>query len=336
VLRRLVLAAAVAAALHAPIARAAEYHVATTGSGSACTVGAPCATIAAALALAGPRDTIWIHAGTYLEAITTAGAADINGGSSWPTALIVSAWPGDAVTLRPGATQNGVVFLAETSASWIEFVGLRLDAVNVTGAQAVKVTSGGEGASTHVRFRDGEVFNSPANGVLTSEGGDFVEVVRMAIYANGRHLNLDHGVYFSSDDNLVDDCNIYGNAATGVHVYDGGPSEPDRNTIRNSRVYGNGLAGPTGEGIQTCGTNHLITGNEVFGNGTGAGISVYHEAGVCESANATVTANHVYGNLSAIEIQAGATGTVESANVLAAPFRESMRGGTAVTSGSVR
>ncbi|MEX2205620.1 MAG: hypothetical protein WEF50_05260 [Myxococcota bacterium] len=77
----------------APVARAAEYHVAKTGSGSACTLESPCPAIAAGLAVAGGGDTLWIHAGTYVEPIDT-DVSTISGGSSSETQLTISAWPG--------------------------------------------------------------------------------------------------------------------------------------------------------------------------------------------------------------------------------------------------
>jgi parallel beta-helix repeat protein len=54
-----------ATALVAGTVGAAEYHVTPTGSGSACSMAAPCGTVGAAQTLAAAGDTVWIHGGNY-------------------------------------------------------------------------------------------------------------------------------------------------------------------------------------------------------------------------------------------------------------------------------
>src|SRR5690349_6190859 len=53
-------------ALSAVPAGAATYHVAPTGSGTACTLAAPCRQIRTALLLVAPNDTIQVADGSYL------------------------------------------------------------------------------------------------------------------------------------------------------------------------------------------------------------------------------------------------------------------------------
>ncbi|MCW3015522.1 MAG: hypothetical protein JWO02_2614, partial [Solirubrobacterales bacterium] len=62
----------VAVAAHASVGQAATRYVAPSGSGSACTVGAPCASWNSAYAAAAPGDTVEVAAGTYPSQTFTA------------------------------------------------------------------------------------------------------------------------------------------------------------------------------------------------------------------------------------------------------------------------
>src|SRR5262245_60272265 len=63
-------------------ASAAEYFVAPGGSGTACSMAAPCGRVEDAQALAVAGDTVWIRGGTYAFAATaTVGASFTKSGS---------------------------------------------------------------------------------------------------------------------------------------------------------------------------------------------------------------------------------------------------------------
>ncbi len=248
---------------------AAELHVATTGddrfSGSEAT---PYRTIRRALDVASRGDTILLHAGTYEERISTQDGP-IRGGQSWADALTIAAIPGEAVVLQPPAGSTRVVMLADPIASFIVFRGLVLDASRVS-HEAVKITwttFGPSNGSHHIRIEDSEVMNAPGQGLLV--GGHHNEFVRLRVHDNGR-TDLEHGLYITGPDNLVDGCEVYRNAGWGVHLYNGDANDVDRNVIRNNRIRDNARVGRRGAGIVlSSGRDNIAFNNVIFGNQLG-------------------------------------------------------------------
>ena len=318
-MRALVLLALLAIA---PLARGAEYHVTTTGSGSACTLGAPCATIAAGLAVAGPNDVLWIHAGTYVEAINS-DATTITGGSSWATRLIIAEWPGDTVVLRPAGGLE-VVNLDSGTASYVEISGLALDGVNVSNT-VVKLTWIGveTNSSNHIRIRRCEIYNG-FNGVLVSGvHATFNEFVSNHVHHNTRGGH-GHGFYISSSDNLLYDNEVdHHDESYGIHVYLGGSGTGvDRNRVLFNRTHHNGL-GPTGGGgiLISSGEDNEVRGNRNWSNDSGITIYGGDPPGHLNPAVDTIVAdNYNWDNIhGAILVAAEATGTIETNNSTTQP-----------------
>ena len=261
---------AVAALLLAPaaFALANDHHVATTGDDwGAGSATAPFRTIRQALNVAGPGDTVYLHAGTYAEQVSTYQGA-IQGGASWADALIISALPGDTVVLEPHSGSERVFTLAAASASYIVVRGIVMDARNVK-YEGVKVTWSGvdpANSSHHIRIEDSEVLNSPGQGVLVD--GHHNELLRLRVHGNGVS-DFDHGIYITSRDNLVDGCEVYQNAGSGVHVYNGAAKGADRNIVRNNRIRDNARIGRRGSGIvlssgeENIAFNNVISGNKI-------------------------------------------------------------------------
>jgi hypothetical protein len=87
--------------LASPLAHAATYYVATSGSDShPCTETQPCATVAQAASHMTAGDTLYVRGGTYSETITA--ATRLPSGTSWNTAVTVAGYPGETVTLTGG------------------------------------------------------------------------------------------------------------------------------------------------------------------------------------------------------------------------------------------
>jgi hypothetical protein len=296
------------ALLLAPLAHGAEYHVAKTGSGSECTLEAPCLTIAAGLVVAGAGDTLWIHAGTYAEPIET-DVSMIDGGSSWETRLTVAAWPGDIVVLRP-ASGDHVVNFAAASASYVELNGLDLDGAHVA-LQAVKIhyTADVANASHHIRLRDCQIHNAPSNGILVAGPfSTFNEFIGVNVHDNGGH-----GVYISTADNLLFDSDVWNHRTYGVHVFHSSKSGVDRNRILFNRTHGNGKAGVGAGILLASGTGNEARGNRSWNNDIG--IYVF-----ADSVDASVTGNWTWANTDKqILIDRRATGTIDSDNSTTRP-----------------
>jgi len=262
---------ACSALLLAPrLGRAAEYHVSTIGNdGAAGSLSNPFRTVRRALDRAGPGDTVLIHAGTYAEHIST-GDGPIRGGTSWSNALVIAAMPGETVVLQPPARSQRVVHLADRRASYIVLRGLALDARNV-GSEAVKITWSSpdrSNTSHHVRIEDSEISGAPGHGVLVVVA-HHNEFIRLRVHDNGS-TDFDHGFYIAGPDNLIDGCDVYGNAGWGVSVYNGDAPDADRNVVRNNRLHHNARVRRRGAGlILSSGDGNLAYNNVVFANKVG-------------------------------------------------------------------
>ncbi|MEX2204672.1 MAG: right-handed parallel beta-helix repeat-containing protein [Myxococcota bacterium] len=252
----------------APRAFAVERHVSPTGNdGAAGSLALPYRTLRHALDRAGPGDTIYLHAGTYPEAVSTNDGA-IRGGTSWSNALVIASYPGDMVVLAPPAGTHRVLMFASAQASYVVVRGLVLDARNVR-YEGVKITwsSSKSNSSHHVRIEDSEVVGAPGQGVLVT--GHHNEFLRLRVHRNGV-TDFDHGFYIASPDNLIDGCEVFDNAGWGVSVFNGHANESDRNIVRNNRIHHNARAGRRGAGIiLSSGDDNVAINNVIYGNKIG-------------------------------------------------------------------
>ena len=157
----------------------------------------------------------------------------------------------------------------------------------------------------HIRLLDMECSNSLASGGFATIGTtSFIEIAGTCTAAgmctckahdNGDNPRLDHGMYISSDDTTVSGCQLYDNAAMGIQFWTEGGVVNSRNVLRNSFIYGNGLAGVAVGGAEDA----LIANNVVHDNPDGI-ISLNGQRH--RIVNNTVTRNARYG----VEVQTGA------------------------------
>jgi Right handed beta helix region len=301
----------------ARVSNAATYYVATTGNdANPGTEAQPFRNINRGVQGLQPGDTLVVHSGTYAEYIDTSTTA-INGGSSWSNATTIKAAPGETVTIRP-SSGGWVVYLQGGNAKYIVFDGLIFDAVNVL-YDAVKITYGsptGNVPAHHIRISNGEIKNAQRQGILTSHGSDGNEFINLNVHHNGQD-GFDHGFYITSQDNLIQGCDIHDNASRGIQIYSNGAYTAHNNIIRNNRIHNNGagdvgapsvtLSSGTGntaynnliynEGsafqIDYSGTNSSILNNTIYNVGTGVNIG-------CGSSTTTVRNNIIYQASSAI------------------------------------
>src|SRR5262245_56722869 len=79
------------------------YYLSTSGSdASAGSAAAPWATLRHAIPLLHPGDTLYLRGGTYAQSIN-ATSFTVPSGTSWSSPVTISAYPGEAVTLRPSS-----------------------------------------------------------------------------------------------------------------------------------------------------------------------------------------------------------------------------------------
>src|SRR5437016_5375116 len=227
--------------------------------------------------------------GTDAEALLD----NIPSGTSWTAPVTLQAYSGETVTLRP--TTGSSVLHFQNGQSYIVIDGLILDGANV-GSDAVKITYGSDPttAAHHIRISNGEIKNAPVQGVLvTGPNTRFNEFINLKIHGNGGAVgsnNLNHGIYIEGPNNLVDNCDFYGNAAHGVQSYSSN-GWADNNTIRNTKSHGNNKGMVIASGSGNVAYNNLIYGNPAEGLTVDYGVS-----------NAAIYNNTFYNNGTGIYI----------------------------------
>ncbi|MBU1238580.1 right-handed parallel beta-helix repeat-containing protein [Myxococcota bacterium] len=181
-----------------------------------------------------PGDTIWVHGGTYVGAWV----AKLDGVEDAP--IVVSAWPGDRVTLDSAGSEDPVLQIYH---QWAVFRGLEL-----TNSDPDRRNSRGTGiwaGGDHISLQNlvvHEVGSGISGGQLDNDvqQGNFVELHGCIFYNNG-WLGTDRGhghhIYLTNRDSkmmLVDNL-IFSAYGSGVHAY----SETDRNYVQGFDFIGN-------------------------------------------------------------------------------------------------
>jgi len=265
-----------------PLAALLVLCLSTASAAATRTIG-PGDNVQAALAQLRPGDTLYLQAGTY----PCSNCFDHMPGGTSSQRVTVAAVPGETVTINLTSDGNGVNF-STSRRSYITFDGLHFNAKHVKNA-GIKITCGSSSTdySHHIRLINVELFSARTQGILANAGQcnranqGFNEVIKSHIHDNGSDPQLDHGLYFASSDNVIDNTIISNNRGCGVHIYTESGSA-DRNTVRNSRVFGQtgrcGVGILMGSGEQNMAYNNLAYGNNggiMVGNG-GSGNQVYN------------------------------------------------------------
>ena len=289
----------------------ATYYTATTGSDSnPGTIGSPFLTIAKGLSVMGAGDTLYLRAGTYIESID-AQVQTIPIGTSWANAPIIAAYPGETVILRPSST-SWVIGMTQGYIQYVMFKDLVIDATNAD--YGIKVLNGAH----HVRFTGVEVKNSKRQGVHSTlgsgpaSGQTFIEFLNMRVHDNGTVANLDHGFYVEVANQLIEGCEVYNNAAFGVHLYRGGSTTlPTNNIVRKNYIHNNNRLGSGRGGIMIAGPSNLVYNNVVANNTEGI------ELGYGSANNNEVFNNTVYGHSTfGIQVRSGMSGNQLKNNIV--------------------
>src|SRR5574337_1643406 len=128
------------------------YYVATTGNDSnPGTATLPFRSISRGVSVLAPGDTLSVRGGIYAEAVH-----DIPSGTSWSAPVTVAAYPGETVTVQPGATGWSAIYLYDRS--YIVLDGLIVDGTNLTSTSILTYL---DGTSHDIRVQDSEIRNSP-------------------------------------------------------------------------------------------------------------------------------------------------------------------------------
>ena len=279
------------------------YYVAKTGSDSSPTgsISQPYLTIHKGLSVLTAGATLYVRAGTYTESLDPDyGGTAIPGGTSWANPVTVSAYPGEAVTIKSLASAvQAVILVTGSSQKYIIINGFTIDGSNVSTAggidtYCIKVTTTSPG---YVRVSNCTIVNSPGQGIQTSDGAEHCEFLNNVVHNNGGTNYESHGLYIATANNLIQGNTIYSNAGRGIQVYDDtGPGTCNGNVIIGNLCYSNGISSGNGPGISLGSGNSVnIYNNICYGNhDDGIQIAYYAPTGT-NIVNNTCVANGSYG-----------------------------------------
>ncbi len=158
-------------------AKANDFFVAKSGNdNNTGSIGSPFLTIQkgiAALNLAprGQAHNLYLREGTYSEVLN-----GISSGTSWNTAITVSGYLNEVVTLNPTACE---IINFASNQQYIIFKNMILDGTNLVKS----LTSGCYNISlrgNYIRFQNLEVKNSPWNGIIG--GGSYHEFLNLKVH----------------------------------------------------------------------------------------------------------------------------------------------------------
>jgi hypothetical protein len=307
---------------------AATYYVATTGNDSfPGSVSQPFATIKRGISVLRAGDKLYLRAGTYREDINS-NVQTLPSGTSWSDAPLISAYPGEIVTL------NGMINVVHSSIQYLEFARLILTATY----QNVSVGTGSAGPH-HIKFTDMEIKDGIEQCVQIGQQSHHVWFTGGKIHDcayNSKSVPPGYPMYIGGSDHLIENMEIYGSNSFCIHIYTASAPKPTRVTVRNNVLHDCALQKPSsaaiilsgddsnaaynnvlyrnyGHGIQnSSGTNAKIYNNTVYG-GSQTGIYIQPSA-----TNADVRNNIAYGNATTQILNEG-SGTILSNNMTGDP-----------------
>lgn len=281
------------------LGQAITLYVAKNGKDSnPGTISSPFFTINQGLKSLKPTGTLVVRGGTYQEILNY---RYIPSGVSDSSRTWIKGYPGETVIAngidvmsRSFVTVQDIVFQGYTNriGRWTtsDPLATYITFQNVTARDWV---GGGSGAGgINVGFRQ--------DGAST-----FAKILNCSCYHNGT-TKLDHGIYVSSRDNLIDGGNFYNNSGHGIQVYGHiGAGSTSNNIVQNTNSHDNTLQGI---GIYT-GAGIVVRNNTVSNNGY-AGIRADYSAQDCQ-----ISGNRVSNSPRGILIGPGASNTKVSGNI---------------------
>ena len=226
------------------------YYAATTGSDSnPGTEASPKRSPGAALALAVAGDTVHLRAGTYTASTDRIDSSlhTFPSGTSG-SRITLRNYPGETVIIRPSGLGGSSRVVALGSKSYLTFQNLTFDCSDFTAdhtGSCVKC----DGTSSYLQFLTCEVMGdngSACSGYLFTGTGGNHEITGGSVHHHGTDTSLDHGIYVSVPDCVIDGVDINHNAALGVHPYDvaDAPRTIVRNCLVRNNTYGIGVYNP--------------------------------------------------------------------------------------------
>jgi len=214
------------------------------------TIASPWQTLRHALGEIRTGDTLYIRGGTYDGTILETGIGAT--GTSWTSAVTISAYPGEDVILQPTGGPGNVVRFQDASIHHVILQNLILDGIHAGAGNGASVIYCGQ-ASHDLHFNNVEVRNGDGNGALC--GGTNIEFRDMRVHGNGgpNTYQNSNGMYMTGNYISIVGGEFYDNECYGIRFWDSGhpATTANHNTVTGARIYGNGLAIGHG-GTSTC------------------------------------------------------------------------------------
>lgn len=314
---------------------ATTYYVSKTGSGSICSQAAPCLTIAAGVAAMAGGDTLVVGNGTYAERLTST----IPSGPSATQRTTIRAENSRLAIIQP---TSGVPLELDAEAEKnISIEGFVIDANNRPGVLAVHIGEQGMATPTSfVQLKDLEIKNvRDVNAcVNTALGTHHIDLLNSAIHSC-QYTSIPanpvgiHGLYWHSDDALIQGNEIYDVHGLGMQIYDAQARPISRVRVIDNYVHNYGVAGKGHPGILfgvvhsgEMAYNVVANSNSTVGIDTGSGspVLVYNNTvydvptGIRTKTSRGVVRNNILYQTTT-PIQRNTTGMVESNNLTSDP-----------------
>lgn len=280
---------------------AATYYVSPQGNDliNNGTAEHPFKTIHKALKKIEAGDTVILLSGIYEEELFDI----IPSGISESKVTLITAPEEEQVTIRPKSGYRVITFRKR---KYITVSNLTLDGRYVSN-DVVKMD-----ASSYITLKNCKIGNIPGGkgnfvqGILINGRSSHCRIIDSEIYNNGTDPH-DHGIYINGNHNLVEHCEIYGNAGCGVNIYNGYSNkelDPDYNIITRCYIHDNGkknlgrgagVSLNTGKGnkIISCIITHNVHG--IYANNNSKNLEIYFNTVYGNYNNGILMGQTVYG-----------------------------------------
>jgi parallel beta-helix repeat protein len=321
---------------------ASTYYVSLAGSdANPGTQLQPFRSIQKGLGVLRAGDTLYIRAGTYPERLVE---QYFTASGTVGSPITVSAYPGEAVTLRPVTSAGTVGGTQGTSINYLTFTDLVLDGITTGGGAGAAVFYCGE-QSHDLKLVNVELKNGDGNGMLCYGSNHHFENLR--VHHNGLYTGYtnSNGAYMVTDNSTIVGGEFYDNECYGVRFFDSDSLQSaDNNTVRNARIYKNGYGtalngssqcGSGGGGVALGDVNNMAYNNLIYSNYWGfnsgskaSGLKLYNNTfygnsygiWILSGTNASIRNNIVYQNGTGVIIEPSATNTVLMNNFTSDPL----------------
>lgn len=277
----------------------AFYYISPSGNNAAAgtSQGTAWQTFAVAKTRIGAGDTLWVMAGTFVEGLISG----VPSGSSWNNKVRIAALTPGSATLRPSLGQSPYALAFTNFESYIEWDGINVDGTNVQ-YDTCRVESWLSGAPHHIRIQNCTITGSQLGGVQVAEASNQPQAVfflaseanrvgsnelrNCTVVAALAYNDFCHGMYISSSDNLIENCDFSKAGGAQVQIYNGYGHDADRNIVRNNKCHDNQHLGVVDGRLQrgwgitaSSGFDNQVYNNLIYNMSNtadgSAGISVY-------------------------------------------------------------